>query len=103
MTAVLRMCEPVTTPCPPTPAIRMLKRFAIAPPSHVFRRCDAADEPALRPGHCGSRLREKLLIAVPISEVLLGLVGVVFRELIPIVLDGLRVFHHLVRGDRVLD
>jgi hypothetical protein len=26
---VLKMCDPVTTPCPPTPAMRILKRFAM--------------------------------------------------------------------------
>src|SRR6059036_1440595 len=84
MTAVLRMCEPVTTPWPPTPAMRMLKRFAIAiPPSPPNRRCAA--------------------YAIGRAAAVAGFVADVFGERVPVVLYVLRVFHHLISWDGVLD
>src|SRR6476620_7542 len=96
MTAVLRMCEPVMTPWPPTPAIRMLKRFAMMQPP--FLGLGLA-------GNCGgsSGLREELLVAVPLGQILFGFITDVFRERVAVVLNGLRIFHDLIGRDRILD
>src|SRR5712691_6113343 len=84
MTAVLRMCEPVTTPWPPTPAMRMLKRFAIAIPPSPPNRGRAA-------------------YAFGTAAAVAGFVSEVLGELVPVVLNVLRVFHHLISWDGVLD
>src|SRR6476660_8973201 len=96
MTAVLRMCEPVTTPWPPTPAIRMLKRFAMMQPPFLglglARNCGGS-----------SGLREELLVAVPLGQILLGFITDVFRERVTVVLNGLRILHDLIGRDRIFD
>ncbi|THJ20096.1 MAG: TCR/Tet family MFS transporter [Nitrospira sp. CG24D] len=98
MTAVLRMCDPVTTPCPPTPAIRMLKRFAMGNPPYRSGLCFVGNS------GCGSgRLRKKFLIAITLSQILLRFFADILRELIPIVLNGLGVFHDLVGRNRILN
>src|SRR5512147_226150 len=54
-------------------------------------------------GDCRNRLRKKLLVPVPLSQIRLGVFADVLGELVAIVFDSLGVFHDLVGRDRIFD
>src|SRR5207247_9396815 len=57
----------------------------------------------LRKGRRRYRLRQILFIPVARRQVVLGFLGEMLGELVPVVLNALRVFHTVIGGDGALD